>query len=107
MIKSPVDQTVLKHQNNNQQAWLPPSNGCFKVNVDAAIRSSNQTTGLGVVIRDSEGIVVAAAVQRIPYKGTVACIEAKVVNLAIQVAQNAKLLPMIIESDSKEVVDLA
>ena len=107
MIKSPVDQTVPKRQNNNQQAWLPPPNGCFKVNVDAVIRSSNQTGGLGVVIRDSEGIVVAAAVQRIPYKGTVARIEAEVVNLGIQVAQNDKLLPMIIESDSKEVVDLA
>lgn len=67
-IKPPVDQTVLKHQNNNQQVWLPPPNGCFKVNVDAAIRSSNQTAELGVVIRDSEGIVVAAAIQRIPYK---------------------------------------
>lgn len=33
--------------------------------------------------------------------------EAEAINLGIQVAQNAKLLPMIIESDSKEVVDLA
>lgn len=33
--------------------------------------------------------------------------EEEAINLGIQVAQNAKFLPMIIESDSKEVVDLA
>lgn len=32
--------------------------------------------------------------------------EAEVVSLGIQVAQNAKCLPMIVELDSKEVVDL-
>lgn len=77
------------------------------MNVDTAIRVSNQTAGLGVVIRDSRSKVVAAAVQRVPYKGSVACMEAEATSSCIQVAKNAKFLPMIIESDSKEVVDLS
>lgn len=77
------------------------------MNIDAAIRVSNQTAGLGMVIRDFRSKVVAAAVQKVPYKGIVACMEAEAVNLGIQVAQNSKFLPMIIDSDSKEVVDLS
>lgn len=106
-VNLPADQTVLKHQNNNQQAWLPPPNGWYKVNINAAIRSSNQTTGLRVMIRDSRSKVVAIVVQRVPCKGTVACMEAEAINLGIQVAQNIKFLPMIVESDSKEVVVLS
>lgn len=108
-VRSPADQTTLNQQTNNQQVWLPPPppNGWFKVNVDTTIRVSNQIAGLGVVIRDSRSKVVAAAVQRVPYKGSVACMEAEAVSLGIQVAKNAKFLPMIIESDSKEVVDLS
>ena len=75
-VNLPADQTFLKQQNNNQQAWLPPPNGWYKVNVDAAIRSSNHTTKLGVMIRDSKSKVVAIVVQRVPCKGTVACMEA-------------------------------
>lgn len=77
------------------------------MNVDAAIRFSNQTAGLGVVIRNSRGKVVAAAVEKVLYKGNVDCMEAEAVNFGIQVAADANFLPMIIELDSKEVVDLS
>ncbi|KAH9759717.1 putative reverse transcriptase/RNA-dependent DNA polymerase [Citrus sinensis] len=106
-IKIPATQTVSQNQSNNQQTWLPPPNGWYKVNVDAAIRPSNQTAGLGVVIRDSRAKVVAAAVQNTIYKGDVECMEAEAINFGIQVAQSTNFLPMIIESDSKGVVDLA
>ncbi|KAH9717156.1 putative reverse transcriptase/RNA-dependent DNA polymerase [Citrus sinensis] len=106
-IKIPATQTVSQNQSNNQQTWLPPPNGWYKVNVDAAIRPSNQTAGLGVVIRDSRAKVVAAAVQNTIYKGDVECMEAEAINFGIQVAQSTNFLPMIIESNSKGVVDLA
>lgn len=106
-IKTPADQTIPRDQSCNQQAWTPPPNGWFKVNVDAAIKLSDQTAGLGVIIRDSGGKAVAAAVQKVSFEGDVAFMEAAAVNLGIQVAQNAKFLPIIVESDSKEVVDLA
>ncbi|KAH9769616.1 reverse transcriptase domain-containing protein [Citrus sinensis] len=106
-IKILATQTVSQNQSNNQQTWLPPPNGWYKVNVDAAIRPSNQTAGLGVVIRDSRAKVVAAAVQNTIYKGDVDCMEAEAIIFGIQVAQNTNFLPLIIESDSKEVVNLA
>ena len=106
-IKIPANQTISKHQSSNQQAWLPPPNGWYKVNVDAAIRILNQTAVLRVVIRDSRGKVIAATIQRVLYEGNVACMEAEAVNFGIQVAQNDNFMPMIIESYSKEVVDLS
>lgn len=82
-IKIPANQTVSQNQSNNQQTWLPPPKGWYKVNVDAAIWSSNQTTGLGVVIRDARDKVVAAAIQNTSYKRDVDCMEAEAVKFGI------------------------
>ncbi|GAY62607.1 hypothetical protein CUMW_219180 [Citrus unshiu] len=61
----------------------PPPNGWFKVNVDVAIKLSDQTAGLGVIIRDSGGKAVAAAVQKVSFRGDVVYMEAAAVNLGI------------------------
>ena len=53
------------------------------------------------------GKVIAAAVQGAPYRGDVACMEAEAVLFSIQSAHQADCFPIIIESDSKEVVDLS
>lgn len=86
--------------------WTTPPNGWFKVNVDAAINVSKQKAGLGAVIRNCRGKVVAAAVQGIPYPENVACMEAEAMLLGFQSAQQADCFPLILESDSKEVVEL-
>ena len=106
-IKIPNEQTSPGHSKISQLEWANPPKGCYKVNVDAAINVSNQKAGLGVVIRNSMGKVVAAAVQGAPYRGDVACMEAEAVLFGIQSAQQAAVFPIIIESDSKEVVDLS
>ncbi|KAL9413835.1 hypothetical protein AB3S75_042345 [Citrus x aurantiifolia] len=106
-IKIPNEQTSPGHSRISQQEWVNPPKGCYKVNVDAAINVSNQKAGLVVVIRNSMGKVVAAAIQGAPYRGNVACMEAEAVLFGIQSAQQAACFPIIIESDSKEVVDLS
>ncbi|KAH9663932.1 reverse transcriptase domain-containing protein [Citrus sinensis] len=92
-IKVPNEQNSPGHSRISQLEWANPPKGCYKVNVDAAINVSNQKAGLGVVIRNSVGKVVAAA--------------AEAVLFGIQSAQQAAVFPIIIESDSKEVVDLS
>ena len=59
-----------------------------------------------MVIRDSKGEVIAAAVNRTPFYGNVAQLEAGAVNFGIQIAMEADLLPLIVETDCKEVFDL-
>ena len=43
-----------------QQRWLPPSNQLYKVNVDGAVFKERKESGVGVIIRDVNGLVVAA-----------------------------------------------
>lgn len=94
------------HQQNGQQDWKAPPPGWFKVNVDAATNLSKQWGGLGAVVRDSSGEIVAAAAQRTTLKGNVADMEAEAVLPGIQVAREANCVHFVIESDSKEVVEL-
>ena len=58
-----------------------------------------------VVIRDSKGEVIVAVVNRTPFYGNVAQAEAAAVNFGIQTTMEANLLPLIVETDCKEVFD--
>lgn len=101
-----VAKSSQSQQVNRQQSWNPPPYGWFKVNVDATVKTKDQRVGLGVVTRDSNGKVVAATVQRAMFKNNIANMEAASVSLGIKTAQNAGYSAMVIESDSKEAVDL-
>lgn len=105
-IKSGKNIALAGQQQNGQQVWKPPPPGLFKVNVDAATNLSKQRGGIGAVVRDSRGDCVAAAAQRTTLKGNVADMEAEAVLLGIQVARKANCAHFVIESDSKEVVEL-
>ena len=66
----------------------------------------DQIAGLGVIIRNSNGEVMPAAVQRSCFQLSSIHMEAEAVILSIKSAQRAGFSPMIIETDSQEVVDL-
>lgn len=40
--------------------WCPPQPGSYKVNIDGTVFAKRKQVGIGVVIRDSVGEVVAA-----------------------------------------------
>ncbi|KAH9762740.1 putative reverse transcriptase/RNA-dependent DNA polymerase [Citrus sinensis] len=95
-----MDQQTWKAQQN----WSPPPAGWFKLNVDVATNREKHTSGLGVVIRNAEGIVVAAAINCSKFCGDVAYVEAEAIEFGPQVVGNAKLPFLIVETDSQEVV---
>lgn len=82
-IQVPKNQSTSKHQSSNQQVWLPPPDGWYKMNIDVAIKDQNQIVGLEVVVRDFKGKAVAIAVQRIIYNGNVDHTEVEAVNYGI------------------------
>ncbi|KAL0015646.1 hypothetical protein SO802_002715 [Lithocarpus litseifolius] len=43
-----------------QQRWWPPSSQLYKVNVDGVVFKAQRESGVGVIIRDANGLVVAA-----------------------------------------------
>ncbi|XP_024038343.1 uncharacterized protein LOC112097373 [Citrus clementina] len=61
------------------KAWKPPQRGYFKVNVDAATNLEKQIAGLGAVIRDEAGNVIAAAVKVSKFYGDVFIAEAEAI----------------------------
>ncbi|KAH9671373.1 reverse transcriptase domain-containing protein [Citrus sinensis] len=85
--------------------WIPPLQGHFKANVDVAVNKEKNQVGLGVVIRDDSGAIIIAAVNHTKYHGDVAQAETAAVNFGLQVVMEAKLSPLILETDCQDVVD--
>ncbi|KAH9800798.1 RNase H domain-containing protein [Citrus sinensis] len=88
------------------KAWNPPQRGYFKVNVNAATNSEKQIAGLGAVIRDEVGNVIVAAVKVSKFYGYVFIAEAEAIEWGLQLAGNACIESLIVESDAQEVIKL-
>ncbi|XP_042950154.1 uncharacterized protein LOC122282268 [Carya illinoinensis] len=50
----------VKHQVAPSSEWSAPQPAFFKANWDAAIDKDNSKVGIGVIVRDSEGLVMAS-----------------------------------------------
>ncbi|KAL9443800.1 hypothetical protein AB3S75_017056 [Citrus x aurantiifolia] len=93
---------------SKQDQWCRPSPvGYYKVNVDAAVHTEQQLTGLGVVIRNPQGQVIVAAVKSTKFQDNVTAAEAEAVKWGLEIALEARLAAVIIETDCIEVANLA
>ncbi|KAK9180484.1 hypothetical protein WN943_029693 [Citrus x changshan-huyou] len=97
---------IAHPRGEKQQKWFPPPENIFKINVDVAINTKNQIAGVGAVIRDSNGKIIAAGINQIHLKGPVSLVEAETVQWGLQLAKEADLTSLIIKSDCLEVVQL-
>lgn len=70
------------------------------------INSKDQLVGLGAVVRDSTEKVMAAGYQQTQLKGNVSFAEAEAIKWGMQVAREAAVDSVIIESDYLDVVEL-
>ena len=74
------------------------------MNYDGAVFSQQGKAGLGVIIRNHEGVVMASMVQQIPLPTTVAQVEALVVRRATEFALEIGITTAILEGDSETIV---
>ncbi|CAL5400496.1 unnamed protein product [Camellia sinensis] len=56
--------------------WVAPREGVFKLNFDGSVRTAHASAGVGIIIRDCHGEVIASMVERIQYMEDVDCVEA-------------------------------
>ena len=85
-------------------AWRP-SNVCdFKVNFDAAVFPKHHATGVGVVIRNGQGLPIAVACQRYPCVYAIDNAEAMAARVALQLAWDVGLRNVEVEGDSLMVI---
>ena len=99
------DVALIAHPPVNQHQWRPPEHDHFKVNFDAALFKSLNLAGIGVVIRDWRGDVVAALSMPIALASTVADLEALACRLALLFAVEKDLQNVIFEGDFVSVMN--
>ena len=93
--EEPRNQIMVPHLTH----WLPPSPSVYKVNFDDATFWDIATVGLGVVVRDSEGLVIAALSERMRLPPTVAALEALACKRSILFAIELGLQEVVFEGD--------
>ena len=92
-----VQQQVVAHPTH----WLPPPPNQYKANSDGVIFMDSGTAGLGVVVRDAEGMVIAALSKRIALPPTVEDVEALACRRAISFSIELRLQDVVFEVASE------
>ncbi|KAK7833061.1 putative ribonuclease h protein [Quercus suber] len=85
--------------------WAAPPPGICKINVDGATAGCGGWSTVGVVIRDSRGMVVAAGCKVLNGDYGAAVTEAFAVDEGVRLAMELELQQIIVESDSVGVVE--
>ncbi|KAK2638398.1 hypothetical protein Ddye_026193 [Dipteronia dyeriana] len=91
--------------NNQRKIWKPPNLGLHKINCDAIIDLADCLVGSGAVIRNEEGLVMAASSQRMMATFPPHIAEATAILHGIQLAIDSGLYPIMVESETAVVVD--
>lgn len=82
------------------QSWSPPPPNSYKVSVDGATFLAQRAVGVGVVVRDELGRVVAALSKRINAPLGAVEAEAKAFETGLQYSKDIGVQDIILEGDS-------
>nr|POE85249.1 putative ribonuclease h protein [Quercus suber] len=85
--------------------WKPPPPGLVKVNFDGTLFSTQSSAGLGLVVRDSAGLVLAALSQEIPLPTSVETLEVIAARRALLFAKELGFEREMIEGDSEIIIN--
>ncbi|KAK4833981.1 hypothetical protein QYF36_014386 [Acer negundo] len=99
-----IDPPVQRHHWHRLVAWQRPPMGWFKLNCDGSCRGNPESSGGGGVIRDDVGTVRGAYSAHFGH-GTNNGAELRAITKGIVLCKRLNLFNVIIESDSKMVVD--
>lgn len=88
----------------NQSKWFGPPIGFFKINVIGATSKDNKTSSIGIIIRDSNGLVSAALSRTLSAQYLVEKVEGKALEYGVLLTQDLNISHIIIESDALSIV---
>lgn len=84
--------------------WVVPLEGVFKLNFDGSVRKTQATAGIGIIVRDSNGLVIASMVEKVHFLDDVDCVEALGAVKALQFGHDLGLNNIQLEGDSLNVI---
>ncbi|KAF5931695.1 hypothetical protein HYC85_027866 [Camellia sinensis] len=83
--------------------WFVLREGVFKLNFDGLIRKAQVVAGIGIIVRDCNGAIIASMVEQIPYLEDVDCVEALDAVKALQFGCDLGLGDIQLKGDSLNV----
>ena len=101
----PCNYLILCPSKQTHALWQPPPSTCFKINFNGATFVAKNKSSIGVVIRDSQGMVIAFLSQLIPQEFQAVEIEALVALRALEFALELGPASVVLEGDSKVDMD--
>ena len=90
-----------KKVRSKRPRWKPPDAGFMKANFEGAIFEGLKAAGIGVVVLNEHGEVVAALAEQIPIPDSVFTLETLAARCAVQFVRELGLCNAIFEGDSK------
>ena len=102
--KGAQTQLAVPETNDHSQVWQPPERTMYKLNFDAAVFANMTASGIGVIIRNNRGQVMAALSSK--SHAVVDSEEAEVLacRKALEFAMDAGFLELIVEGDNINVM---
>ncbi|KAL5782935.1 hypothetical protein ACOSP7_007964 [Xanthoceras sorbifolium] len=88
------------------QAWVPSHVGAFKLNVDVSVGLAAGKVGLGLIIRNEVGQIMAAGSIKLEAFFNPEVAEALAIFRGLQLAIDSGLSPLLVESDVLRVIKL-
>ena len=85
-------------------SWTPPPPGWLKFNFDGATFKDRKLAGLGGVIRNDNGLIMAAFTQTIPLPTSVEMVEVLAARSALVLAKELCLNQVLLEGDSEIII---
>lgn len=86
------------------QRWSPPAPGVYKVNYDGAYFAEEEEPGIGVIVRNELGQVMASLAEKLVMPSTVEVLEVMAARRAMIFMEELGLQQAIFEGDSELVV---
>ena len=95
----PASRSVISNR------WTPPPPGWMKVNFDGATFKERNLAGLGGVIHNDNGLIMAAFTQTIPLPTSIEMVEVLAARNALVLANDLSLNQVQLEGDSEKIIN--
>ena len=98
------EQLVVSNTTSNGHHWKPPPQTMYKLNFDAAVFMEQQSSGIGAIIRNAQGQVMARMSAKGPYVRNSEEAEALACRQAVVFALEAGFSKIVIEGDNSTIM---